>query len=86
MDSLSISSFQFWLAVAVTLSPLIALIVGFVVTDRWLRSVLGISAPPAPRCCRYTVSRCDPRRNRDPVRAGTAAPRRARDQNGDRRA
>ena len=33
----------------------------------------------------YTIARRERRRNRDPVRAGTAAPRRAGDQNGDRR-
>jgi len=44
MEGFSTSSFQFWLPVAVTLSPLIALIVGFVGTDRWLRSLLGRTA------------------------------------------
>ena len=43
------------------------------------------SAQRATRCCCNTIARRDRRRNRDPVRAGTAAPRRAGDQNGDRR-
>jgi hypothetical protein len=49
MDSLPTGSVQSWLAVAAaTLSPLIALLVGFVGTDRWLRWQFGESRDHPP--------------------------------------
>ena len=43
------------------------------------------SAGRAPRCCCDTLAEHDRRRNPDPVGAGAPAPRRAGDQDGDRR-
>ena len=49
MDSLPVGSMQSWLAVAVaTLSPLIALIVGFEGADWLLRRQLGQTGAHAP--------------------------------------
>jgi hypothetical protein len=46
MDSLLIDSTPSWLITATTaLGPLIALLIGFVTADRWLRWLFGREAP-----------------------------------------